>query len=90
MNSQQDQTKETQVSFNKMRRESGQARPADFASELDKVRDQLTRVNIYFIKENHDDPMYQTWGDAGKMAQVNQHLAEIMSILQIDPEATAY
>lgn len=55
------------------------------------IHDKLNRINIYFLKENHDHPMYdKDWGDVGSMAQVNEYLGEIMEFLGIDPNAKSY
>jgi hypothetical protein len=62
-----------------------------FGEILKQIHDKLCRINIYFMKENHDHPMYsKNWGNVGSLSKVNNDLGEIMEFLNIDPNAKSY
>ena len=55
------------------------------------VCDKLSRINIYFAKENHENPMYKnTWDSPLVMVQVDHLLWDVMDALHIDPTAKSY
>ncbi len=57
----------------------------------ERIRDKLSRITIYFIKEDHSHPMYMnTWNEVVAMQAVDDFLRRVMKILTIDPEAKSY
>jgi hypothetical protein len=64
---------------------------AEFRAKTARIHDQLSRIMIYFIKEDHTHEMYNAHRDIDEMvAYVEPILTEIMEYLQIDPEARSY
>ena len=56
-----------------------------------RIRNKLSRITIYFIKEDKSHPMYMnTWNEMIAMQAVDDFLRRIMKILTIDPEAKSY
>jgi hypothetical protein len=56
-----------------------------------RVSDKLSRINIYFVKEDRSHPMYKkTWNNPIVMAQVDLLLWDVMDALNIDPKAKSY
>ena len=62
-----------------------------FEVVLADVRDSLSRINIYFLKEDRSHPMYKKcWGDPVMMSVVSLALRDVVKCLGIDPKAKSY